>query len=147
MNKRLYRSRTESVIGGVCGGLGEYFNIDPTFIRIIAVLLVFADGVGILGYLIAWIIIPRRPVAESPVEEGKTGETGIEKREYSSWNKYIPGVILIVVGLFFMLHHHWWWWDIERLWPVLLIGFGLFLIFRLNRGNGKEEQANESGQV
>ena len=65
MSRRLYRSRTESVIGGVCGGLGEYFNIDPTFIRIIAVLLIFPDGIGILAYLIAWVIIPRRPLEVS----------------------------------------------------------------------------------
>ena len=69
MTKRLYRSRTNSTIAGVCGGLGEYFNIDPTFIRIVAVLLIFADGVGIWGYLIAWIVMPKRPLAEETAAE------------------------------------------------------------------------------
>jgi len=56
--KRLYRSKKNRVIAGVCGGIGEYFNIDPTLIRLIWILLVFAGGSGILAYIIAWIIIP-----------------------------------------------------------------------------------------
>jgi len=58
--KRLYKSDSNKVIGGVCGGLGEYFGIDPVIFRIIAVLLIFAHGAGLLLYLIAWICIPKR---------------------------------------------------------------------------------------
>ena len=58
--KRLYRSRNERIIAGVCGGFGEYFNIDPTIIRLIWVLLAFS-GAGIIAYIIAWIIIPEKP--------------------------------------------------------------------------------------
>ena len=57
--KRLYRSRKDKRIGGVCGGLGEYLSIDPTLIRLIWVLLALS-GVGILAYFIAWIIIPEK---------------------------------------------------------------------------------------
>lgn len=142
MNKRLYRSRTDSTIGGVCGGLGEYFNIDPTFVRIIAVLLVFADGVGILGYLVAWIIIPRAPLAE-----GAEPEKEPKKAQYAPWNKYIPGGILILLGVFFIVREHYWWWDIGRFWPLLLIVFGLFLILRLGRHHQQEEGTNEPSQV
>jgi phage shock protein C len=46
MEKRLYRSRTDRVIWGVCGGLAKYFDIDPTIVRVIAVLLIFANGWG-----------------------------------------------------------------------------------------------------
>jgi len=56
----LYRSTTNRMIGGVCGGLAEYFGIDPTIVRIIAVLLFFW-GAGFLAYLIAWIVIPPNP--------------------------------------------------------------------------------------
>ena len=59
-DKRLYKSNTNKVIGGVCGGLGEYFGIDPVIFRIIAVLLIFAHGAGLLIYLIAWICMPKR---------------------------------------------------------------------------------------
>lgn len=58
--KRLYRSKKNKIIAGVCGGIGEYFNIDPVFIRLFWVLCVFAWGFGILAYLIAWLIIPSR---------------------------------------------------------------------------------------
>ena len=56
--KRLYRSKTNRVIGGVCGGMGEYFGIDPTIIRLIWVILALMGGAGIIAYIIAWIIIP-----------------------------------------------------------------------------------------
>ncbi len=56
MNK-LYRSRTDRMLFGVCGGLGRYLNVDPTIIRIVAVLLVFCGGIGILAYLIMAIIL------------------------------------------------------------------------------------------
>ena len=59
-DKRLYKSETNKVIGGVCGGLGEYFGIDPTALRIIAVVLIFAHGAGLLVYLIAWLCMPKR---------------------------------------------------------------------------------------
>lgn len=55
--KKLYRSHTNSMIGGVCGGLGEYFGIDPTLIRIIAV-VALVSGIGLLPYFIMWIITP-----------------------------------------------------------------------------------------
>ncbi len=56
--KRLYRSRSNRVLGGVCGGIGEYFGIDPTLIRLAWVLFTFVGGSGILAYIICWIIIP-----------------------------------------------------------------------------------------
>ncbi len=61
MSKQLYRSRTNRKIAGVCGGLGEYMNLDPTVVRLIWVLLFFFAGVGILAYLIAALIIPENP--------------------------------------------------------------------------------------
>lgn len=58
--KRLYRSRENRMIAGICGGLGEYFEIDPTFIRLLWILAIFVMGGGILAYLIAWIVIPKK---------------------------------------------------------------------------------------
>lgn len=59
--KKLYRSGKNKVISGVCGGIGEYLNVDPTIIRLLWLLLIFAGGAGLLLYLIAWLIIPRNP--------------------------------------------------------------------------------------
>ena len=57
--KRLYRSKKERMLGGVCGGLGEHLDIDPTVIRLIwAVVTVMSFGTGIVVYILAWIIIP-----------------------------------------------------------------------------------------
>ncbi len=58
--KRLYRSGKNKILGGVCDGIGEYLNIDPIFIRLLWILFGIS-GVGILVYLIAWIIIPVNP--------------------------------------------------------------------------------------
>lgn len=58
MDKRLYRSNTNRILAGVCGGIGEYFGIDPTIVRLLWVLFCLAGGSGVLGYLIALIIIP-----------------------------------------------------------------------------------------
>jgi phage shock protein C len=60
MDKKLYLSETDKKIGGVCGGIAEYFNIDSTLVRLAWVLFIFAGGSGIIAYLIAWMIIPRR---------------------------------------------------------------------------------------
>lgn len=59
--KRLYRSGRDKMLGGVCSGLGEYFNIDPTLIRLVMIIAVFGAGAGLLAYLIAWVIIPLNP--------------------------------------------------------------------------------------
>jgi len=59
MQKRLYRSSTNKMVAGVCGGLAEYFNVDPVIIRIIAVILLLPGGLpGFLPYVILWIVVP-----------------------------------------------------------------------------------------
>lgn len=59
--KRLFRSRSNRIIAGICGGLGEYFNIDPTIVRVIFVVVSLLPGPSIVFYLLAWIIIPLKP--------------------------------------------------------------------------------------
>ena len=61
MPKRLYRSKDERMIWGVCGGLAKYFDADPTIIRLVAVLTLFLGLTGILVYIILAIIIPLEP--------------------------------------------------------------------------------------
>ena len=56
--KRLYRSKKNKIIAGVCAGIGEYFEVDPVLIRLLWVIFVLMGGSGILAYIIAWIIIP-----------------------------------------------------------------------------------------
>lgn len=59
--KRLYRSSQDKMLGGVCAGLGEYFGLDPTLIRLGTIIAVFGAGVGLLAYLVAWVLIPADP--------------------------------------------------------------------------------------
>jgi len=75
--KKLYRSRDDRKIGGVCGGIAEYFDWDPTLVRVGAVVLAVLWGAGFWAYIIAWAIIPERPahidvdydVSSEPVHE------------------------------------------------------------------------------
>jgi phage shock protein C len=61
MANRLQRSRTERIIGGVCGGLAEYFNVDPVLVRIIFVVITLMGGAGALLYVILWAVVPLAP--------------------------------------------------------------------------------------
>lgn len=60
--KRLYRSRTDRIIAGICGGLAQYFSIDPIWTRLVFILLFFLGGSALLIYLIMWLIVPLEPV-------------------------------------------------------------------------------------
>ncbi len=64
MSKKLYRSRDNKVLTGLCGGIGDYFNIDATLVRIAFIVLEFATaGFLILGYLIVTLIVPKKPIS------------------------------------------------------------------------------------
>ncbi|TVR17496.1 MAG: PspC domain-containing protein [Nitriliruptor sp.] len=59
--RKLYRSRSDRMIGGVCGGLATYLGVDPTVVRLIAVATILLPGASIIAYLLAWIIVPEEP--------------------------------------------------------------------------------------
>lgn len=63
MRRKIYLSSSDKIVGGVCGGLAEYLGTDPTLVRLIAVILTIMTSVapGVIIYLIAWVIIPKRP--------------------------------------------------------------------------------------
>jgi len=75
MKKKLYRSEKDSMIAGVCGGIAEYFDVDSTLIRLLTVIFVLLGGAGVVGYIIAWIIIPKNP--------GQVSDDKFDKREES----------------------------------------------------------------
>ncbi|HHT11098.1 MAG TPA: PspC domain-containing protein, partial [Candidatus Atribacteria bacterium] len=101
MDKRLYRSRTDKILGGVCSGIAKYFEVDPTIIRLVAVALIFAGGSGILAYIIAWIIVPEEPSGEVE-QDDKTIEVTPEKKEEDekkrAKNLELLAWVLIVIG-------------------------------------------------
>ena len=61
MEKRLYRSRDERMIWGICGGLAKYLGVDPTIVRVLAVVALILGGWGILAYIILWFVVPLEP--------------------------------------------------------------------------------------
>jgi phage shock protein C len=63
--KRLYRSRTEKKIAGVCGGLAAYLGVDPVIPRLVWVVFALAAGMGILAYVICWLVVPQEPSTSS----------------------------------------------------------------------------------
>jgi phage shock protein C len=122
--RRLWRSRDDRVIAGVCGGLGEYLRVDPVLVRIAAVLLVFAGGAGLLLYLIGWIAIPEEPdrVAGEPAESVPHERTS---------DAVALGFVFVAIGAFFLVDEIWpdflsW----EYIWPVALIAIGLAILLR-----------------
>lgn len=69
--KRLYRSKRDRILGGVCAGLGEYFDIDPSIVRLLwAALTLLSLGTGIIVYIIAWILIPEQPGSDGAALPG-----------------------------------------------------------------------------
>ena len=142
MQKKLMRSRTNKVIGGVCGGLGEYFDIDPVFVRILAVLLFFGTlAFAVMTYIVAMIIMPKKELEFTSDESGNTIPVEEEKKEYSSWNLYLPGMILICIGLLLLIKDNFYWFGWEELFPLVLVVGGFYLIFR--RQNKKEDTVIE----
>lgn len=79
--KKLYRSREDKKIAGVCGGIAEYFGVDPTLVRLAAVLFIFASGAGLIAYVIAWAIIPERPPHVDVSYEARSEPYSSPKRE------------------------------------------------------------------
>ncbi|MCH9030633.1 MAG: PspC domain-containing protein [candidate division Zixibacteria bacterium] len=167
MSKRLYRSRTDKVIGGVCGGLADYFDVDPTLVRLLVVLLFLAGGIGVLAYLIAWIVIPKTSVvayaqaspasaqgeqgATSPpppaVAPAKSAESAGSSND-TQFKKLFPGILLVAFGALLLLRHHlWWWWDFTDIIPFALIGIGLYILVRRYNGRPSVEKSKTNSNA
>lgn len=126
--KRLYKSQTNKIIAGVCGGLAEYFDVDSVIMRVLFVLLAFFGGSGFILYIACWIIMPK----SAPGGEGQNGP-GESKATNA---RKVFGVVLIVggaillfsnLGFFSFLHM----WDISWsfVFPILLILLGMAIIY------------------
>ena len=122
---KLYRSSKNKVIGGVCGGLGEFFNIDPTIIRILFILFVFIGGGTILLYLISLIIVPLDP--EYKDEKGIKNDGVFAKFIGAGLIMLGFGILLGNFGfhIFHILHFSW-----EFIFSAILILLGILLILQ-----------------
>ena len=132
--KKLYRSRSDRIILGVCGGMGEYFETDSWIIRIFFIAFTFFNGFGLILYLILAILVPLEKGidSETPKEEINNTKDEISRRKNV---KILFGIMLVFIGLMSIIRMYipiyWNWifnWHI--LWPYIIIIFGLYVIFR-----------------
>jgi phage shock protein C len=156
-NHKLYRSAKQRVIGGVAGGLAEYFDIDPVIVRLVFVIVALAGGGGLLVYIILWIVLPEntaqkysfqdtqpgfRPaepfVKEDPPASGSTEWKESNTSSFQEPFKYagrekrtgglIGGLVLITVGCLFLVDRFVPSIDFGDLWPILLVVIGAVVI-------------------
>ena len=143
-SRRLYKSRKDKIIDGVCGGVAEYFQIDPTIVRIIWGVSFLINGVGLWAYVIGAIVIPPNPEHSNLKTE--------DKKKHNP--QFLWGAVLIAIGILLLFHSwsfppfwewpfpvwHWEWWSVpwRILGPLALIGLGLVYIFSVLKRNNVE---------
>lgn len=132
--KRLYRSRQNRILAGVCGGIADYFKIDPLIIRLFFVFIFFLNGAGILAYIIGWIIIPERPYDYNGEQYNeKFDEESYYENESSGFNRTnqrFIGIILIIIGAFIIFSKViplivW-----RNFWAIILIVLGISILVK-----------------
>lgn len=141
--KKLYRSCRDKILGGVAGGLGEYFDVDPTLIRLVFA-LAFLSGFGFLGYLLAWIIIPVDPSctehktgaeeikehAERVAEDIRAAskDTGKAARRHREDFRFWMGLIIVFFAASLLMQNLFGFGLWHNFWPIILVALGIVLI-------------------
>jgi len=138
VSRRLERSRANRVIAGVCGGLGEYLDIDATFVRVAMVALAFVGGIGILVYIVLLVLMPLP--GESPligpastvatsVPPVPADPAAIERR------RNMAGLFLVALGVVFLLGNLGLFrgLDWKYIWPLVVIALGVLLLAQRTR--------------
>jgi len=140
---RLYRSRTNKMIGGVAGGLAEYFKVDPILIRLLFVVVFLVGGSGILIYIILWIIMPLEPYSKME-EKINNQDVKIPENNENNNRTFIIGVSLIIIGILFLLNTLFPQFHFKDLWPVVLIVIGAMLILNNSPENNNDVVTDEN---
>jgi len=158
MNRKLYRSRNDKMLGGVCGGLGDYLGIDPIFVRLFFVFFTLGQGFGVLLYVVLWILVPEEPAGEVVSTGGFSGDFSDEfsdrvqamgedvqtaiRQPHPQAGLIIGGSLIIfgVIALVNSLDIRWLdWVNYDIVWPVLLIAGGVIWMLRgRQKGAGDE---------
>lgn len=155
MEKKLYRNEFDKTIAGVCSGLAEYLKMDVSLVRLAFLLLAIFKGGGVLVYIILWIVLP---VKHSPVIDVDyvVGDAGQAQPAYvppvrKDNGATIGGLILVALGAFFLLDEYDFmpdWFNLGQLWPLVIIGVGIAVIFgtKKNRQNPWQQQTWDKRQ-
>lgn len=167
MADRLYRSRDERVVSGVCGGIADRYDLDPSIVRIAFALLVLSAGVGLVLYIVMALVVPEEPLEASTMTPGTTSEPGstedaattppaavgdraahrqarrearrLDRGAADGRGAVILGAILVVVGAWFLVRRYLPALDEDFFGPLVLIAIGGILVAgALNRGSGEQ---------
>ena len=149
MTRRLYRSRTDKIVGGAAAGLADYLNTDPALVRIAwAILVPLTGGVALLAYIAALFVVPEAPrtAARPPgdgAEPGPDAEPGAEAgtepepefgaeppdRDWSDGRAGIlVGIGLVLIGLWFLLREYLPGINWGLIWPLIIVGIGAVIL-------------------
>lgn len=120
--RRLRRSGSDRVLGGVCGGLGRYLNVDPVLLRIAAVALALSGGVGVLAYLIAWIVIPEQAGPDEQPPRADRNQVA-----------FVVGTVLVGIGVLLLAQRILPWLGAPILWPVVVVAIGVVVLLSARR--------------
>lgn len=131
---RLRRSRHDKVVAGVCGGLGQYFGVDPVIFRIAFVVFAFAGGSGLAMYALTWLVLPQEDTDASPIQSALAGSAEQGPK------RVVAGVVLALGALALLANV-----DVGRgrgfVWGLLLIAVGVALLRPPSGGQGPGEPA------
>ena len=145
-SNKFYRDSKNKVIGGVCSGLANDFNLDVALLRVIFVLACLFASFGFWLYIILWIFIPiedQQTVYNEQQEFGYQTTTDIQQpifgRQTSKTTAIFAGVFVILVGVLFLINNFvpiYWIW---KLWPLILVGIGVVMIYNaIKKGDNNE---------
>jgi len=150
-NRRLYRDELNKMVGGVCKGIADYLDIDPTIVRVLFLVALVAKGSGVLLYIILWIVLPKKvdytfkqPEVDYtvPPDVENASPFAYQPVKRKSNFSLIAGLLFIVLGAVLLLDEYNILpdFDFEHLWPVTIVVVGLALIF--TSGNRKSSNTN-----
>jgi phage shock protein C len=112
------------MLGGVCGGIARYLDVDPVLLRVAAVALALSGGFGVLGYVLAWVVIPEAAEDEPEWAGPQPGRHAVA---------IAVGAALVALGAL-MLGHQWMpWLGADVFWPVVIIAAGLLVLVSARR--------------
>ncbi|MCI0520011.1 MAG: PspC domain-containing protein [Chloroflexi bacterium] len=154
MGAKLYRSRSDMMIGGVCGGLAQYLGVDSTLVRVFFLITALgSSGIGVMVYLLLWIILPvegqrGEPSLQETVRSGSEEIAGHARSVGEELRSMVRspnprtglaiGGALLLMGIVFLIQNlnlPWLnWLDFDVIWPIILIAGGIALLLRSWRG-------------
>jgi phage shock protein C len=149
--KRLYKSRRNRIIDGICGGIAEYFDVDPTIVRLLWALLTLLGGSGIILYLVAMIVMPTNP--ELHYSQNADSSATPSTTQQSDMRRFW-GVLLILIGAMILMTNLGWfaafdWWEVswEIVFPIILILVGIWIMYAKTRKPVETSSSTIPGEI